>query len=383
LDDIDRGLVIRDLDAMRERVKAMRMVLRIDLVVCLLVPLMLFLVLSNIYGPTYWMTIFLPVLLLVMSLLGLAVVQFSFSRSLGKVTLYSNGIQFPRAAVHKLFRRSNFLAKESMVSLEVKDSVQGADAARECLYFVVKDARGRSYWSGPRAKADVQAIADYISKEWHVKVDDMRRASQPSRSSTGSIPTTPTSYRGEGARKIAVAPAPTLFCPNCGAQASPSNEFCPMCGHKAGAPVTRYMPSYASPQPSTAPNAPLVQEKSPLPSYMQKSPRLAFMLALIPGIFCIMGLGHFYVRRMVKGFVLLVVGFFIGLFSWVILFMAFTETEYEPAVYAIAAMIFWAPFIAVLLWSAFDAFKQAQKFNLVPPEGIIKQDTTFGGPGQR
>ena len=95
------------------------------------------------------------------------------------------------------------------------------------------------------------------------------------------------------------------------------------------------------------------------------------MLAFLPGLFCIMGLGHFYTKRITKGFILLFVGFFAGLFAWVGLSMVFTETRFDTISYVFTAMIFWAIFLAILLWSAFDASREAKKYNAMPPANLL------------
>ena len=381
MEDGDKGIVIREIGASWERAKGMRLVLRVDLAVSIIMPIVLFFFYGNLFGYSYWSTILLPSLLFVMAMLALLVLQFVFIRTIGSITVYSNGIQFPRAIIHKLSRRSNFVPRRNIAVVEVVQSSPNQGNVRgDYLIFNVRDDGGRTYWSGPRARNDVTAVGDYFRKEWQVKVEWKGAESKPSAPSTTSYSAPNPPYRSEGARKIPVEPAPNLFCPNCGAQASPSNEFCPMCGHKSGAPVARYAPTYAPPPP---PAPPQVQERSPLPTYMQKSPRLAFLLALIPGMFCIMGLGHFYVRKRARGLVLLIVGFFLGLLAWVSLSMVFSESEYDPIIYLITTMIFWAPFIAILLWSAFDASKQATKFNLLPPEGVLRQAPESGGPGYK
>jgi TM2 domain-containing membrane protein YozV len=177
-------------------------------------------------------------------------------------------------------------------------------------------------------------------------------------------------------RNVSPPEQPLLFCPNCGARAVPEGDFCPMCGHREGEPVVRYMPpqqTMASSAPVQA-SPPIIQEVSPLPSYLQKNPRLAFLLALIPGLFTIMGLGHFYGKRTGRGVILLLIGFFPGLLAWISLSMIFTETDYEPIIYAITSMVIWALFASLLLWSAFDASKQARRFNMLPPEKLLRRE---------
>jgi TM2 domain-containing membrane protein YozV len=147
----------------------------------------------------------------------------------------------------------------------------------------------------------------------------------------------------------------------------------------------RFMPppQTVAPPPSIPAPPPVVEERSPLPSYLQKSTKLAFFLAFLPGLFCIMGLGHFYAKKVIKGVILLVIGFFPGLLAWVSLFMVFTETKYEISVYIIMTMFLWAIFAALLLWSAFDASKQVRKFNALPPEKLLRSKDGLSDGGFR
>jgi hypothetical protein len=95
----------------------------------------------------------------------------------------------------------------------------------------------------------------------------------------------------------------------------------------------------------------------------RKSPTAAFVYALVPGTFCIMGIGHFYTRRRLRGAFLLAIGFVLGLLAWASVFGVVAHMEDAFLDYFVVSLLFVVPFAALLSWSAFDAAKQARLFN--------------------
>jgi hypothetical protein len=119
-------------------------------------------------------------------------------------------------------------------------------------------------------------------------------------------------------------------------------------------------------------------QKPPVQSVSKANPLFATMLALGPGFFGLMGLGHIYVRSVSKGLMLLVVGAVLGLFTWGliidILFSPGYLTGGDLGIegFVVAAMLFGLIFYSMWLWQAYDAYtiaKKAQKSSegAIPP----------------
>ena len=377
MDYYERGMFIRILDPVNESLRGRKITLIVDLLITILMPIVVFIIFSGI-DLSVWFKIYFPILLVFMGIASDLTVQYMFSKSMGAISLYSNGFEPPKAWIHKLTGRRPFITKEKIAIMQSSATWQKLEGG-PYLVLSYKDHKGMITFFGVRRKEDVEATLDYVKKEWKMPIDaSFDISSMNRRVERGS----PGETSPPIAHKIPVSNAgsnpppqqPVLFCPNCGARDVPYSEFCPMCGHRAGQPVVRYIPPQpiVAPQPPVQGPPPIVQEVSPLPSYLQKSARLAFLLAFVPGFFCIIGLGHFYTKRIVKGIILLFVGFFVGTFAWVSLSMVFTESRFETIAYVITAMVFWAIFMAILLWSAFDASKQAKKYNALPPAKVSR-----------
>jgi hypothetical protein len=102
---------------------------------------------------------------------------------------------------------------------------------------------------------------------------------------------------------------------------------------------------------------------------------IAAVLALGPGFFGSMGLGHIYVRSIAKGIVYMVVGLLFGLFTWILILSVllmplsyYTENEIDPAGLAIVGLFFAAIFFSLWFWQAYDAYKLA-KMTQMPAVG--------------
>jgi hypothetical protein len=94
---------------------------------------------------------------------------------------------------------------------------------------------------------------------------------------------------------------------------------------------------------------------------------IAAILALGPGFFGLMGLGHIYVRSLAKGLMLLVVGTVLALFTWVLVLglllspTSFAESDLDTAAFTGAALLFGAIFFSLWLWQAYDAYSIARR----------------------
>jgi TM2 domain-containing membrane protein YozV len=134
------------------------------------------------------------------------------------------------------------------------------------------------------------------------------------------------------------------FCPNCGRAVNAADAFCPSCGYNLKAV------SIPKPQPAV-----------PLE---HKSPGIAAVLALVPGFFGLMGIGHIYVGRLGRGIALLIVGIILGFLSWgsfILGFVTFGITFIFWIIFAIILFILW-------IWQTYDAYNLAKQFNRIVEE---------------
>jgi TM2 domain-containing membrane protein YozV len=113
------------------------------------------------------------------------------------------------------------------------------------------------------------------------------------------------------------------------------------------------------------------------PRYLppQKDAGIAALLALIPGFFLIMGLGHIYVGRLAKGIGILILG--ILLIPLLLLFfvplafgIAFLGSAPGPgsvltgfATLIIVVLVFLASYLGLLIWQTIDAYNLANLYN--------------------
>jgi hypothetical protein len=95
---------------------------------------------------------------------------------------------------------------------------------------------------------------------------------------------------------------------------------------------------------------------------------MATKLALL-GLLGVMGLGHIYMGKIVKGLVLFVVGGFMALMSLVSIYLISQPSEFSLAVNIISAAMFTVPFLALLIWQILDAPKPRRWNNAPDPYG--------------
>ena len=122
---------------------------------------------------------------------------------------------------------------------------------------------------------------------------------------------------------------PGGYCGKCGTPLAAKYDPCSSCGH--------VKTTFAPPPPVT----PSPQNTSPF----YKGTGTAVALALIPGFFGICGIGHFYLNKIGRGIVLLVVGLILGAISW--------------SSMGIGLVIF-LPFLA---WTVYDAHNLTKFYN--------------------
>jgi len=122
------------------------------------------------------------------------------------------------------------------------------------------------------------------------------------------------------------------ICLNCGAEAAVGVKFCQTCG--AVLQLT----------------APKVDALS------FKNEKTAVLLAALPGLL-LMGVGHFYLVRVARGLMFLVVGIVTGVFFFVAVFGAFFSASFlVAAVAGSVRLILW-------IWQVIDARRLTKKYN--------------------
>jgi len=143
-------------------------------------------------------------------------------------------------------------------------------------------------------------------------------------------------------------------------------RFCDQCGHSlSGSGTARKVRSNYHPSESQLPSAPVTSRASPM---------IAAILALGPGFFGLMGLGHIYVRSVSKGLMLLVVGAVLGLFTWVLIIDLFLLSPLDMGPNGAgligAVALFSLIFFPLWLWQAYDAYLNAKTMQ-PSPDAII------------
>ena len=116
MDIFERGTFIRRLEPVDESLRGKRIVLIVQTIWTVLIPIFLFVFFSGLDLPD-WMKYF-PILLFFMELGADFVVQFPFSRSMGPINLYSNGLEPPRAWIHILLGKHPFISKEKVAIVQ-------------------------------------------------------------------------------------------------------------------------------------------------------------------------------------------------------------------------------------------------------------------------
>jgi hypothetical protein len=134
------------------------------------------------------------------------------------------------------------------------------------------------------------------------------------------------------------------FCPNCGREVRPEAAFCPSCGYNLKSAALVPPPAASAAKPST-----------PL---KHKSPGIAAVLALVPGLFGLMGIGHIYVGRVKRGISLLVVGIILAALSYGSILLGLVAYEL-----GVAAIVFGIILLILWIWQILNAYSLAKQFN--------------------
>jgi len=118
-------------------------------------------------------------------------------------------------------------------------------------------------------------------------------------------------------------------CPGCRSTINPGEMFCTHCGRMV---------------------------RAPLPPKFSNLPTGAMLLALIPGLFSIWGIGHFFAGSLTRGF-----GFFLlGLITIIVspfILLQFAQSVGDLLFWAVVGFIVW---IALWIWQSADAYWEAE-----------------------
>ena len=85
------------------------------------------------------------------------------------------------------------------------------------------------------------------------------------------------------------------------------------------------------------------------------------VLALVLGVFGLMGVGHLYVGKLTRGFIILAVGIILTVMIWASFFLGFTTS----GLFWIAGMIAGVALIILWVWQTYDAYRLANEYNAV------------------
>ncbi len=141
------------------------------------------------------------------------------------------------------------------------------------------------------------------------------------------------------------------FCRNCGAQYSEGTRFCSSCGAALEAP----------PQPTTYHVTPGMSGIT-VSSLPRKDAGIAALIAGLGGIF-LFGLGHFYVGKIGRGIILLLVGIVLKIalsFSYLGgIVSLFTGTGEWFGILILVAVLN----LGLWIWQIYDPYKLAKTYN--------------------
>tara|TARA_B110000014_G_scaffold197674_1_gene146783 strand:+ start:200 stop:700 length:501 start_codon:yes stop_codon:yes gene_type:complete len=154
-----------------------------------------------------------------------------------------------------------------------------------------------------------------------------------------------------------------VTCNNCGSPATPTSTQCQVCGTplttgnpnkpnaggycgKCGTPLAaKYAPCSNCGHVKTTFAAAPPPQPGAMPSPSYKGTGTSVALALILGFFGICGVGHFYINRIGRGVVCLIVGIILGVIAWVSMGIGFVA------------------FIPFLAWTVYDVHKDTKIYN--------------------
>ena len=139
-----------------------------------------------------------------------------------------------------------------------------------------------------------------------------------------------------------------MFCPRCGNESRDEYHYCMHCGlnlREVRSPQYPYPPY--RPQPGIY----------PIPD--RKDPDIATILALLPGLIGIMGIGHLYVGKMMPGLLFLLLGIILGSLAVGTAFLGFMTMGAGFILTAIILVVY----LIILIFQTLEANKLAKHYN--------------------
>lgn len=97
-----------------------------------------------------------------------------------------------------------------------------------------------------------------------------------------------------------------------------------------------------------------------------KNPGLAALLALLPGLIGLMGIGHIYVGRIRRGVLLLIGGPFLVITG--VGFLLFSVFGFITPLIGLVGFVLLLGAIVLWFWQVFNAYSLAKKFNALVRE---------------
>ena len=147
-----------------------------------------------------------------------------------------------------------------------------------------------------------------------------------------------------------------VVCPNCQFNNPPDAKYCSNCGYKLMA--DQVPPS--SPPPYGQYGTYYGPPPYAYPPYHVKSPGVAVILALVLGLFGLMGIGHIYVGRIGRGLIILLAGFALNALG--ILGFIFGLFLIPSGLFLFGLLALVASFV-LLIWQTYDAYMLANEYN--------------------
>lgn len=136
------------------------------------------------------------------------------------------------------------------------------------------------------------------------------------------------------------------FCSHCGQPLAEAANFCSSCGTRV-----------SQAQQQAPPGAPVRVAAPAAPKRMV----LVVLLAIVPALFGVYGIGHLYVGRVGRGLVILLGQWLVAVIAVALLVAGFLS----PATSTLIALafLFFAASLALMLWQIFDAVSLARRWN--------------------
>jgi len=278
-------------------------------------------------------------------------------RSFHPVNIYSNGIEFPDFLFNRIAKRPIFLRREDIESAWVRGfSGEGRPEMKGFVTLGFKTRRGKLNDTGARNRAEVESAIEWMERNWRLTVERK-----------GMYPAAATPSTARFTHNVTVQ---TTYCPQCGRPSDEGFSFCPQCGASFKGPFS--LEAEASKTKGNIPPASSYNpyQRGPSDRYIEpsfgyttpayqngKSPKKAFLLGLGLGFLGIMGMGHLYMDKAIRGVVLFIIGGFLAslsLYSWI---SSLEMTEYSIGIRVFTSLVMSAPYIILQLWQSFDAPK--------------------------